>query len=89
MFQYVTIREVVPLKAYRLKVRFSTGEEGIFDLTPWLDGAGYNKLRDKTLFSQVQIDEVAGTVCWPNGIDFDPLILYQNTKFVENAELVL
>lgn len=88
MLRYVTIKQVVPADNYRLQVKFSTGEEGVFDLTPWLHGRGYSQLRTPELFNQVQLDEVAGTICWPNGIDFDPLILYQHTEFTPEVVLV-
>ena len=33
-------------------------------------------LRDPSFFSQVRVDEEAGTIVWPNGADMDPLVLH-------------
>ena len=75
------IIKAVPLEGYRLKIRFRTGEEGIFDMNNWLDGPIYSKLRDRDMFNHVAIDEIAGTICWPNGIDVCPDVVYEQTKF--------
>ncbi len=32
----------------------------------------FEPLREPAVFSQVAVDEIAGTIGWPNGIDFDP-----------------
>ena len=35
------------------------------------------------LFLQVTLDDIAGTVSWPNGVDFEPAILYQESMEVD------
>jgi len=80
----VRIKRAIPLEEYRLKVKFNTNEEGIFDLklNGWLEGAIFSKLKDKNLFAHVMIDEVAGTICWPNGIDMCTDVIYKETQFM-------
>jgi len=80
----VRIKRAIPLENYCLKVKFSTNEEGIFDLklNGWLEGAIFSRLKDKSLFSHVMIDEIAGTICWPNGIDLCPDVVYKETQFM-------
>jgi hypothetical protein len=39
---------------------------------------------DLNLFLTVDIDEIAGTVCRENGVDFDPTILYKNSIDVDS-----
>ena len=73
------IKKAVPLENHRLKVTFSTGEEGVFDLSEYLSGPIFSKLKDEDVFTHVAIDEVAGTVFWPNGIDLCPDVVYERT----------
>ncbi|WP_144289439.1 hypothetical protein [Domibacillus epiphyticus] len=40
---------------------------------------------DLDTFMTAEPDEAAGTVCWKNGVDFDPGVLYENS--VVHAEL--
>ena len=77
----VRIKKAMPLENYRLKITFDTNEEGIFDVGEWLDGPVFQKLKDKEFFNHVMIDEIPGTICWPNGVDFCPDMVYENTKF--------
>ncbi|MDI6793541.1 MAG: DUF2442 domain-containing protein [bacterium] len=77
----VRINKAIPLEDYRLKVTFNTGEEGIFDLENWLSGPIFSKLKDREIFTHVAIDEIAGTICWSNGIDFCPDVVYEQTNF--------
>ena len=41
-----------------------------------LTGGVFVELEDEDTFAQVAVDEVAGTLCWPNGIDLDPDVLH-------------
>ena len=77
----VRIQKAFPLEDYRLRVTFNTGEEGIFDLKGWLNGPIFSRLKDKEIFTHVAIDEIAGTVRWPNGIDLCPDVVYEQTDF--------
>jgi hypothetical protein len=71
----IKVTEVEALDGYKLRLVFSDGFEKIHDVSPMLDkGPIFRALRGE-LFKQVQIDEVAGTVCWPNGADLDPYVL--------------
>ncbi len=83
----VRIQKAMPLENYRLRVTFNTGEEGIFSLNRWLKGPIFSKLKDRELFNHVAIDEIAGTVCWPNGIDLCPDVVYEQTKFSNSREV--
>lgn len=72
------IIRAVPEGEFVLRVWFSTGEEGLFDAEPYLEGGIYEPLKDPDYFRRVEVDEVAGTICWPNGADFCPDVVYQN-----------
>jgi hypothetical protein len=69
--------EVRPLDDYRLHVRFEDGVEGVVDLAEIVSFTGvFEPLEDRSYFVQVYVDPDVGTVCWPNGADVDPDVLY-------------
>ena len=65
------------LDGYRLHLSFEDGVEGIVDLSERVEFAGvFLALEDVAYFAQVRVDPDLGTVCWPNGADLDPDVLY-------------
>lgn len=69
--------EVQPLGEYRLWLRFQDGTAGEVDLRPFLSFEGvFGLLRDPEYFGQVRVKPDLGTICWPNGADWDPVVLY-------------
>ena len=68
---------VEPAGGYRLRLRFEDGAEGEVDVATLtsLDGV-FAPLRDPSFFSQVRVEPDLGTICWPNGADIDPDVLY-------------
>lgn len=67
---------VEPLGDLRLRVRFSDGLVRELDFAGTLDGEVLEPLNDPTLFAEAAVDETAGTVTWPNGVDLDPDVLH-------------
>ena len=59
-----------------LRLSFDDGLVRDLDLDPMLHGGVLESLRDPTLFVAAHIDETAGTVAWPNGVDLDPDVLH-------------
>jgi hypothetical protein len=55
-------------------LRFEDGVEGEIDVVPFT--GVFEILRDPTYFAQVHVNPDYGTICWPNGADLDPLVLY-------------
>lgn len=71
------IVEVTPLPGYCLHLRFEDDVEGDVDLTTLINFDGiFAPLRDPSLFNQAHVNPELGTVCWPNGADIDPDVLY-------------
>jgi hypothetical protein len=33
-------------------------------------------LKDAACFAQIRVDSESGSICWPNGADMDPDVLY-------------
>ena len=63
---------------YRLELSFSDGRAGELDFKERIGGRGgvFRRLEDVEFFGQVRVDSEAGTIVWPNGVDFCPDVLY-------------
>jgi len=68
---------VKPLENYRLFLRFEDGVEGEVDLANSIrfDGV-FELLKAHNYFIKVFVNSEIGTICWPNGADLDPDVLY-------------
>jgi len=64
------------LERYALRLTFSDGLVRELDFDTVLVGGVFEQLREVDLFAQVTVDETAGTIGWPNGVDFDPDVLH-------------
>ncbi len=68
---------VKPAGGYRLWLRFEDGIEGTLDLSDQVAFTGvFEALKDPAYFGQVRVNPEIGTICWPNGADLDPVVLY-------------
>ena len=71
------VTEVNPLDEYRLHLHFEDGVEGVVDLAEIVEFAGvFAPVEEHTYFVQVRVNPDIGTICWPNGADIDPDVLY-------------
>ena len=71
-----TVTKVNTVRPYILEVTFSDGVCKQIDLAKELYGEVFEPLQDPGMFSQVAVDEVLGTIVWPNGADLSPEFLY-------------
>jgi hypothetical protein len=76
MFPRIT--NVRHVDAYQLEITFADDSVGSLDFSERiLDRGGvFSPLEDVRFFSKVTVDNEAGTLVWPNGVDFDPDVLY-------------
>ena len=71
------ITEARPQEGHRIWLRFDDGAEGVVDLAALVPFVGiFEPLRDQARFEDMRLDPELGTICWPNGADLDPLVLY-------------
>ena len=71
------VLEVRPLEGYRLFVRFEDGVQGVIEVSDLVRFEGvFAFLKDPGQFRQVSVSRELGVVCWPNGADLDPDVLY-------------
>lgn len=69
------VTDVEHLGARVLRVTFSDDLVRELDFADALPGV-LATLDDEVTFATVTVDSVAGTVCWPNGVDLDPDVLH-------------
>lgn len=68
---------------HSLEVVFENNTRKTIDLAPVLYGEMYGPLKDPEFFKQVKFDDEVQNLVWPNGADFDPLVLYYWEQNVE------
>ena len=75
------IVEVRPVGGHRLYLRFEDGVQGEADISELIrfDGV-FAPLRDEKRFAEVRVNPELGTICWPNGADLAPELLYAKLK---------
>lgn len=71
------IVEARALQGHCIHVRFEDGVEGEVDLSELVEFRGvFADLRNPEEVRKVTVISDLGTVCWPNGADLDPDVLY-------------
>ena len=75
---YLSVTNVEPLEAYKLKLTFENRERRIFDVSPYLNLGKYSELKDPAMFRTVRPS--FDSVQWANEMDFDPEFLYQKSE---------
>ena len=88
----VDIVEAQAVGGHRLYLRFEDGVEGEVDLLELVEFEGvFAPLREPTEVAKVRVDPEIGTVCWPNGADLDPDVLYSTItgEAIEFREIVM
>jgi hypothetical protein len=70
------IVNVEHLGGYLLRLTFSDGLVRELDFQRVLVGEAFEPLTDPVFFARVEVDTVAGTIGWPNGVDLDPDVLH-------------
>jgi len=76
------ITDVKPIEGYKLSLKFTSGENGLYDCSPLLNFGVFRELRDVNYFNKVKV--VDGTVAWPNEQDICPDTLYIDA--IKNAK---
>lgn len=77
------------VKDYQLEISFSDGTVAELDLRRRVMGRGgvFVPLENVGFFRQVVVDQEAGTLAWPNGVDLCPDVLYAEATGKPIAEL--
>ena len=65
---------------YRLRLTFADETVGDVSFVGREWRGVFEPLRDPNVFARVQVDEEAGTICWPDGLDMAPEPLYAEAR---------
>ena len=65
---------VTPERDYTLHLWFTNGEEGVFDVKPYLEYEVFQALKDEKIFNSVR--PFLGTIQWENQADLCPDTVY-------------
>ena len=72
------VKEATPGQNYTVHLIFDNGEEGVFNVKPYLDKGVFRELKNLNFFNSVK--PFMGTIQWKNGQDFCPDTLYIESK---------
>jgi len=74
------LKDVIDVRVmddYQLHLRFEDGIQGVVDVADLVAFTGvFAPLHSHDYFRRVRVDAELGTICWPNGADLDPDVLY-------------
>ena len=78
---YKDVVAVECLEDWRLLLTFEGGERRVVDIAALVafDGV-FEPLRDPAYFRQVRVVPDVGTIVWPNGADFCPDVLHEQSR---------
>ncbi|QJB26646.1 DUF2442 domain-containing protein [Limnospira fusiformis KN01] len=77
------IIEAQPLEGYQVYLKFEDEVQGVIDLTKIIEFTGiFAPLSDPDYFATVTVNPGLGTICWDNGADIDPVVLYAKVSQV-------
>jgi hypothetical protein len=79
-FPMVDVVQAIPLEGFRIRLRFSGGSEGDYDLSEMIAEGGemIAPLTEPEIFRRVFVE--MGVLTWPNGFDLDPINLYMELR---------
>lgn len=73
----VRISGVEVVRGFVVRLTFTDGTVGELDLEPLIWGPVFEPHRsDPGFFARVHVDDISGTIPWPNDTDLDPDVLY-------------
>lgn len=78
------LASVAPKEGKTILLTYVTGEQRIFDVSPYIKGSWFGELADQEYFRLVQIEPTYREwVVWPHGQDIAPHELYDLSTAVE------
>lgn len=74
--EFKRIEDIRVVSSGVLDLQFNCGSRRTVDLRAIMHGPLFGELKNSDVFEQVTLDREVGTICWPNGADFDPDTLF-------------
>lgn len=78
------VKKIEYVSEYKLKLLFNDEKTKIVDFEDWIIEGGIYLLPLKNIqyFKKVRMDSFNYSICWPNGADFSPDVLYEQGREV-------
>lgn len=74
---YYDVVKVKTLEGYTLEIEFADSKKGLVDFKKYLSYGGiFDRFIDINYFKQVFVDPELKVLCWPDGLDIAPEVLY-------------
>lgn len=71
------ITEARHVEGYKIEVTFEDGKRGIADLKSYIEKGGvFSRFSDLEYFKDFHINKELGALCWRDGVDIAPEVLY-------------
>lgn len=74
--ELVRVERARHVRDFVVELRFTDGSIREINLEPYLRGPVFAAVKDPEYFRKFRIDRKFGTICWPNGADIDPDVLF-------------
>ncbi|RLT38353.1 MAG: DUF2442 domain-containing protein [Chloroflexi bacterium] len=81
-----TVTDFEFLNGYEIRFTFSDDTVRIIDFSSILYGSVFVPLRNPALFRQAELNADTGTIEWPTGADFNPIILHDWPEYQKKIE---
>ncbi len=83
----IRVKNVEYVKDYKLRLLFSDEKAKIVDFKDWINEETVYllPLKDLQYFKKVRMDKFNYSICWPNGADFSPDVLYKIGNDVKSS----
>lgn len=96
--EWFDVTDVEVVGPYILRVSFDDDSDQVIDLEHVLYGEMFDSLRDPVRFAEVIVNPTTGTIEWPTGANFNPVVLHdwpqhrdriieESKQFMPGAEL--
>ena len=84
----IRVKKIKYISDYKLKLLFSDEKMKVVDFEDWINEGGVylTPLKASEYFKKVKMDEFNYSICWPNGADFSPDVLYNKGVDVEQKK---
>ena len=73
---YYDVVNVEIIGPYTLRLTFTDNHKQTINFEPVLYGPNFEPLRDLKTINRVQLNRDTGTIEWPTGADFNPVVLH-------------
>lgn len=80
------IKQAQYVRDFQINLLFRDGIEKVVDFKPFISSKRklVTPLTDLEYFKNFYLDEI--TICWPNGLDFSPEVLYESGKVIKSKQ---